>query len=107
MSLDVRLMVTEPHEIYGANITHNLVKMGSAAGLYYPLWRPHEIDCTKAKHVISLLRTGLEDLEADPERFKKMNPDNGWGTYDGLVAFTRNYLKACIDNPEADIEVSR
>ena len=107
MSLDVRLMVTEPHEIYEANITHNLWEMAAHAGIYDAMWHPEAIGATKAKHIISLLETGLKVLEAEPKRLKKLNPNNGWGTYDGLVTFTRNYLKACIDNPEADIEVSR
>ncbi len=106
MSLDVRLMVTELYEIYEASITHNLTKMAAEAGLYSVLWRPEGIGFKKAKDIIFSLRRGLKALEADPERFKKIS-SNGWGTYDGLVTFTRNYLKACIDNPEADIEVSR
>jgi hypothetical protein len=27
----------------------------------------------------------LRGLEADPEKFRAMNPDNGWGDYDSLV----------------------
>lgn len=27
----------------------------------------------------------IEGLEADPERFRAMNPANGWGSYDGLL----------------------
>lgn len=107
MSLDVYLMVTKPTEIFSENITHNLGKMAGAAGLYEALWRPEEIGITKAAQLIPILSEGYARLIKDPEEFKKLNPANGWGSYDGLVSFVRHYLDACINNPDADIEVSR
>ena len=97
----------ESNEIYSANITHNLNTMAAAAGLYEALWRPDENDWKKAGDLIEVLEAGLEKLKADPEKFTKYEPDNGWGTYDGLVEFTTKYLAACKANPEARVEVSR
>lgn len=97
----------ESNEIYAANITHNLNTMAAAAGLYEALWRPDENNWSKAGDLIEVLEAGLEKLKADPEKFKKYEPDNGWGTYDGLVEFTEKYLAACKANPEARVEVSR
>lgn len=94
-------------ECYSANITHNLGQMASAAELYYPLWRPEEINISKAKQLIVPLAKGLESLIEKPDYYKTFNPENGWGTYEGLVSFVENYLKACIDNPDADVSVSR
>lgn len=31
------------------------------------------------------LHTIIKGLEADPDRFREMNPPNGWGNYDGLL----------------------
>jgi hypothetical protein len=28
----------------------------------------------------------IQGLEADPDRFRAMNPPNGWGSYDNLLA---------------------
>lgn len=98
---------TETNKVYSANITHNLGEMASAAELYYPLWRPEEINISKAKQLIVPLAKGLESLIEKPDYYKTFNPENGWGTYDGFVSFVENYLKACIDNPDADVEVSR
>jgi hypothetical protein len=53
------------------------------------------------------LRAGLELLRGDPERFKKHNPENGWGSYEGLIDFVENYLEACEEYPNADINISR
>lgn len=104
---DVSLDKYESNEVYTANITHNLNTMAAAAGLYEALWRPDENDWKKASDLIEVLEAGLEKLKADPEKFKKYEPTNGWGTYDGLVDYTEKYLAACKANPEARVEVSR
>lgn len=107
MSLDVYLTEVRPTEIFSGNITHNLNTMALEAGLYQALWRPEELGITKAEQLAPLLRAGLDKLDADPERFRKHNPENGWGSYDGLVKFVRTYLAACEKNPDAAVSVCR
>jgi len=107
MSLDVYLTEVRETTIYDRNITHNLNKMADAAGIYKHLWRPEEIEITKAAQLIEPLREGLALLLSDPERFKKFDPENKWGDYDGLVDFVREYLSACEENPNASVRVSR
>ena len=94
-------------EVYTANITHNLGKMAGEAGIYQYLWRPDEINIVYAEQLIEPLHIGLILLENNPARFKRFNPVNGWGTYDGLVAFVRDYLNACEEYPTAEIDVWR
>lgn len=95
------------------NITHNLGKMAGAVKLengktlYDVLWRPDEHGYTKAIHILSLLHEGMIELICFPEKYKPLNPENGWGDYDGLVNFVREYHNACLDNPEAELRVSR
>jgi len=93
--------------VYTANITHNLNKMAQEAGIYEHLWRPDEIDITNAGQLIGPLREGLALLKSDPNRFEAFNPENGWGTYEGLVSFVEKYLAACEENPDADVSVWR
>lgn len=113
MSLDVYLMVTQPCSVFNANITHNLNKMADAVvlsngkNLYQILWRPDEHGYTKAIDILSLLHEGMVELIRFPEKYKPYNPENGWGSYDGLVNFVREYHSACLDNPDADLEISR
>lgn len=107
MSLDVYLTAIRPTTVYDRNITHNLNRMAEEAGIYKPLWRPDEIEITHAKQLIEPLRTGLERLKADPDRFRKLNPANGWGSYEGLVEFVEEYLHACEEHPDAEVSVSR
>jgi hypothetical protein len=111
MSLDVSLRVTagtvKEIECYRANITHNLGKMAQACDLYLAMWRPEEIGCVFARDIIDLLRQGIEKLISDPDEYKKLNPKNGWGDYEGLLKFAREYLQACRDYPEAKIYIDR
>ena len=93
--------------VYHANVTHNLGQMAREAGIYECLWRPDEIGVTKATQLIDTLRDGLKRLQDDQERFKSMNPVNGWGTYEGLVAFVGKYVAACVEWPHAEVRVSR
>jgi hypothetical protein len=97
----------EREEYYSRNITHNLNTMAGEAGIYEALWRPDEIGITKAAQLIEPLKDGLAKLESDPERFEKFNPPNGWGSYEGLVSFVRDYLRACEQTPDAEVYASR
>jgi hypothetical protein len=107
MSLDVYLKVTKPVVIFDANITHNLSQMAEEAGIYKHLWRPEELGIKKASELIKPLTDGLNLLKENPKTFEKFNPNNGWGSYDGLVRFVENYLEACKENPDAEISVWR
>lgn len=97
----------EINEVYSANITHNLNIMADKAGIYNHLWRPDEINIIKAKELIEPLRQGLHELKSEPEKYEKFNPENKWGSYDGLVKFVEKYLNACYEYPDADVRVSR
>jgi len=97
----------EDASVYSANITHNLGRMASEAGVYEYLWRPDEVGIKIAAQLIDPLQKGLILLENEPERFKEFNPSNGWGSYDGLVTFIREYLDACNKYPTASVNVWR
>lgn len=113
MSLDVDLMVTQPVSVFYSNITHNLglmaseVKLSNGMTLYDVLWRPDEHEFKYAGDISEWLCEGWNILLSDPERFRKFNPPNGWGSYDGLCNFVYKYRNACWDNPQAELRVSR
>lgn len=110
MSLDVYLRCpTCDGELYHGNVTHNLARMARAAGLYEVLWQPRGgfiAEFVTADMLAQPLQAGLRRLEAEPERYRGYNPRNGWGSYDGLVAFVRAYLAACRRHPTALVRVS-
>ena len=93
--------------VFEYNVTHNLNTMAREAGIYKHLWRPEEVGATVAVDLIAPLLNGLDALKCDRERFKKLNPENGWGDYEGLVEFVEKYLEACKKYPDATIRVWR
>ncbi len=107
MSLDVYLTAVKRTVVFERNITHNLAKMAVEAGIYKHLWRPEELNITKASELIEPLTVGLAFLKAEPKRFEALNPSNGWGSYEGFWRFVESYLEACKEDPEAEISVSR
>ena len=108
MSLSLTLTAMRPTTVFSwSGLTHNLGKMADAAGLYQAIWRPGEIDATTAEQLIPLLRGGLDWLKRDPTFFRHYNPENGWGSYEGLVDFVEQYLAACVENPDAQVGAYR
>jgi len=113
MSLDVSLYIkvdtggNELHqvELFDANITHNLGNMANAAGLYDALWCPDESG--RAGDILPALVNGYNELKNNPNKYKKLDPDNGWGTYDGLLSFVESYMAACDKHPSACIWISK
>ena len=106
MSLDVTLTKVMPTDVYSANITHNLGAMAREAGIYMHLWRPGEIGIKTASELVEPLTVGLALLKSDPARFMAFDSPNGWGLYVHFVPFVENYLAACIDHGDANVEVS-
>jgi len=113
MSLTVNLMVTKPVSVYDNNITHNLgkmaseVKLSNGLSLYDVLWRPDEHELVLAEDIAELLDEGWNILLSEPDRFRQLNPENGWGNYNDLCKFVYEYRAACWNEPCAAIEVYR
>jgi hypothetical protein len=91
------------------NITHNLAPMADKAGLYKPLWRPEENydKPVLAIDVYPAIVAGFNNLMFNPENYKNLNPENGWGDYNSLVDFTANVLAALRQYPLAVVEACR
>ena len=106
MSLDVYLS-HKGDIVYESNITHNLGKIASACGVYYACWRPDEINCKRAKHILPMLKDGIKNLRDDPDHYHKFDSPNGWGLYIHFLPWLEQYAEACENNPEAKIKVSR
>lgn len=111
MSLDISLIATDKDgnefDVWDTNITHNLTEMADAANLYKVMWRPQEIGVSKASEAIPFLLDGIEKLINNRESLEELNPSNGWGSYEGLLNCTTEYLYVCKKHPSARIEVSR
>jgi hypothetical protein len=104
---EIEVLEYETDCVFQANITHNLGKMATEAGIYYACWRPEEIEAKVAKDIIPLLEKGFEDMKSKPDYYKQFDSSNGWGIYVDFLPWVEEYLKACKAYPEAEISVSR
>ena len=127
---DIKVHTYETNELFSDSITHNLTEMAKEAGLYDALWRPYRLsrdweDFSQGEYdyyteldfeneqsmvaydLINTLALGLSNLIKSKDELLKYNPENGWGSYESLLEFTKGYLMACIENPDAKVEVSR
>lgn len=108
MSLDFSLKCSCCNScVFDKNITHNLTKMASKAGIYNELWHPEDINCIYGKDIIIGLREGLKKLKENPNYYKQFNAENSWGLYENFVEFVEDVYNACKQYPKCLIEVSR
>lgn len=108
MSVDATLVIDtgsdEPYDIDDAwfNYTHNLAPMLREAG--YPGWQA--LNGAPASESGGMLRKVADTLRADPERFKALNPPNGWGSYEGAISVMERMADACARHPRAHWSVN-
>lgn len=107
MSLDLWLTVDaggdEPAQVgRESNITHNLHAMCAAAGV-----DPWEFKGRVAEDTLDELEDALRELRANPAKYRAMNPENGWGDYEGLVEWLAEVQEEAMRYPKAIWDVSR
>lgn len=108
----------EETDEWWANITHNMGKMaraipvlaedGKVSTLYDYVWRPEEqeekVDTTVMYRV---LVEGISYMIAHRKELLKLNPENGWGSYDAFLKWLISYKEACEDHPGCEVFTSR
>lgn len=81
------------------NVTYNLSPMLWAAGM--PEWAT--FIGMKAAEAGPIWRAVADELRRDPDKYKAMNPPNGWGTYEGAVRVISGLADACARHPDATV----
>lgn len=97
----------QPMGKFDFNITHNLTEMADEAGIYKCLWRPEENGFERCEQIIEPLRASIKDMEKNPEKYKKHNPPNGWGNYDGFLEKCKEIYHIALANPDFKITSDR
>ncbi len=103
----VNLPGNDDEEVHWANITHNLRQMAKAAGIYFHLWRPEEINITQAFQLSTPLTLALAAMRDNPEWYRQFDAENGRGTYVQFLLWLDKLLEACNRWPAASISVNR
>lgn len=52
------------------------------------------------------LRRAVADMQNRPDHYRAMNPPNGWGDYEGALAYLRQLHDACCAHPKATVHIS-
>lgn len=60
----------------------------------------------KCSEVIDLLQEAIKNMESDPDKYREMNPKNGWGDYEGALEFLKKILADCEKNLEGFIRIT-
>jgi len=84
----------EPGGIDSINMTSNVAPMWRLAGA--DLAAMNGMDTVRAR---IMLAGAVHAMLLRPEDFKKLNPENGWGDYEGTVQYL---MKLCIMASEVE-----
>jgi hypothetical protein len=104
MGLAIGLTAVIKTTVVDKYITHSLSGMWKEAGIYDALYGSGD---KTAKEVLPVLKEGLAKMKADPERFKKFNAPNGWGTYSQAVPWLEELIMEFEECPDGVVWVSR
>lgn len=103
MSLDVSVKAKRLVDVYEDNITYNLAPM------YYKCIDINgglkALNGMKCKDAVPVLNRAIDDLIENKEEYEKLNPENGWGSYEGLLKSLKSLRIACLENPSGKVEV--
>lgn len=104
MSLDISITAQREVEIYEANITYNLAPM------YYKCVDKEKglkkLDNMNCKKALPIVNKAITDMLNNANEYRKLNPANGWGSYEGLLAKLQEIRNCCESNPDGIINVS-
>ena len=87
---------------YEQNYTYNVSPM-----FYKAFGDPgiNFIEGKTGKECIEKLRLGLKEMQDNKSKYEAMNPDNGWGSYEGAVEVIETLIKWAAESPLAEFYV--
>lgn len=108
MSYDVALLIPDAmgdeFSVWDGNYTSNMAPAWREAGIQIHEWD----EDTLARDVVDSVRRGIAIMEDNPRLFMAFEPDNGWGSYLGVLdAFLKPMLDAMERWPDARVRVWR
>ncbi len=103
MSLDINITAKRETEIYESNVTYNLSKM------YYKCIDKEKgfkkLDGMNCKKALPIINNAIQDMLNNADEYRKLNPENGWGSYEGLLKTLQDMRNCCESNPDGTINV--
>ena len=103
MSLDISITAKRETEIYEGNVTYNL------ADMYYKCIDKEKgfkkLDGMNCKEALPIINNAIQDMLNKADEYGKINPKNGWGSYDGLLKTLQEMRNCCENNPDGTINI--
>lgn len=91
-------------ELFSKNSTHDVAPMWKKAEIFDELY---ESNGKQPKEIVEQLEQGLFMMQIHSDKYKPLNPKNGWGNYESAIKFLLEVIEACKLYPEAIIKISR
>jgi hypothetical protein len=92
----------------GWNYTHNTNEMIRKAGFAewpYKVGGQGNINPMDSKTFADKMASVIENMEKAPDEYRKMNPQNGWGSFDTLLPILKEMLEIAKRFPSGVWEV--
>ena len=87
----------DPYVHIVSGCTYNLTPMWAKAIPFLQVTQ--DFDGLEARHVLPDLLVGMSDIIQNMDAYKALNPDNGWGDFDGFFTVYTSVLKTCAEYP--------
>lgn len=88
-------------EVFDVNYTSNVYPMLREASFDWD-----DIEGKSCQEALPIVQELLDKMEVDPEKFRKLNPVNGWGDFDRFYQVLESFKKALQGN-EGIVRISR
>lgn len=92
----------EPELDYEKGMTYNVGPMFHDALGGHPIRSLHNVP---GWLLVSPLRMAALKMRANPDKYRAMNPPNGWGSYESALETLEELLRWCEAEPDALLEV--
>lgn len=60
----------------------------------------------RCRDAAPILRAGIEAMHAEGDAMRAMEPSNGWGSYEGALAYLCRVAAACAEHPDGVLAVN-
>lgn len=107
MSYDIWLTIDtgglDPATVSGShNMTSNVAPMWRLAGADLA-----EFEDRQAGDCLPLLEAAIAEMNANPDKYRPLNPSNGWGSYESCLKFLGELRDEFARHPKATVQVWR
>jgi hypothetical protein len=90
---------------YTFNVSTMFYKAFEKSGGNWKSFHDYESINKTCKEAIPELVNAITEMENNKEEYERLNPENGWGDYEGALEFLKKILKDCKKFPYGRIGV--